>query len=249
VLGRTSDFFKDPAAREAFLLGVDRSLIVELRYQGMDWKEEPPGSILMYPWQNGYRDNIPDLRYDPAKAKAVLDAAGWKMGDDGYRHKDGKLAEFNYVDFGDQPVFMAMDRAQQKMARDIGLKMNIDMRKSADFSKTLHDGSFDIVAMAFGGGSPFGYVYACQIYCTDSESNFSRVGTAAIDGALKRVDGFSDQHEAIDTFNEAESSALHLFGMFPIYNGFSLYAVKAGIANFGPAGFKTVKPEDIGWQK
>ena len=84
---------------------------------------------------------------------------------------DGKLAEFNYVDFGDQPVFMAMDRAQQKMARDIGLKMNIDMRKSADFSKTLHDGSFDIVAMAFGGGSPFGYVYACQIYCT----NFPKV--------------------------------------------------------------------------
>jgi peptide/nickel transport system substrate-binding protein len=249
VLGQSSEFFKDPVAREAFLLGVNRALIVELRYQGMDWKEEAPGSILMYPWQSGYHDAIPDLRYDPAKAKELLDAAGWKVGDDGYRHKDGKLAEFNYVDFGDQPVFAAMDRAQQKMARDIGLKMNIDIRKSADFSKTLHDGSFDIVAMSFGGGSPFGYVYACQIYCSDSESNFSRVGTKAIDETLNKISTLPDSQQAIAAFNGAETEALHLFGMFPLYNGFSLYAVKAGLANFGPAGFKTVNPEDVGWQK
>ncbi len=249
VLGESSDFFKDPIAREAFLLGTNRALIVEIRYQGMNWKEEAPGSILMYPWQNGYRDNIADLRYDPEKAGTLLDQAGWLMGDDGYRHKDGKLAEFNYVDFGDQPVFAAMDRAQQKMARDIGLKMNIDIRKSADFSKTLHDGSFDVVAMGFGGGSPLGYVFACQIYCTDSESNFSRVGTMAIDEMLRKVDTLPDPHEAIETFNDAERDALHLFGMFPLYNGFSLYAVKEGLANFGPAGFKTVNPEDVGWQR
>src|SRR4029077_15351005 len=102
--------------------------IVESRCQGVDWQEEAPGSSLIYPWQDGYRDNMADLRYSPEQAKRVLDEAGWTLGDDGYRHKDGKLAEFAFVTFGDNPVFIAMARAQQKMAQDVGLKMNIDVR-------------------------------------------------------------------------------------------------------------------------
>ena len=151
--------------------------------------------------------------------------------------------------FGDEPVFIAIARAQQKMAQDIGMKMNIDMRKSADFSKTLHDGTFDVVAMGVDGPDPFGYAFACQIYCTDSESNFSRVGTKHIDELLKGVGAFKEPRKALDAFNEAESEALHLFGLLPIYNGPSQYAVKKGLANFGPAGFLTVDAEDIGWQK
>jgi peptide/nickel transport system substrate-binding protein len=248
-LGQNSEFFKDPAARKAFALATDRRLLVEIRYQGMDWKEIAPGSGLVYPWQDGYRDNMADIHFSPEQAKQVLDEAGWKMGDDGYRHKDGKIAEFNYVTFGDEPVFIAMARAQQKMAQDVGLKMNIDVRKSADFSNTLHDGSFDVVAMSWSSPSPFGYAFACQIYCTDSESNYSRVGTKHIDDLLKGVGAFKDPTKAMDAFNEAESEALHLFGLLPIYNGPSQYAVKKGLANFGPTGFLTVDPEDIGWQK
>jgi peptide/nickel transport system substrate-binding protein len=249
LLGRNSDLFKDPAARKAFALATDRRLLVEIRYQGMDWKEEPPGSGLIYPWQDGYRDNIADLDYSPQQANRVLDEAGWKMGDDGYRHKDGRLAEFNYVDFGDQPVFAAMARAQQKMALDIGLKMNIDVRKTSDFSKTLHDGTFDVVGMSWQGFTPFGQSGACQIYCSDSESNFSHVGSTHIDELLKAVSTVKDQRHALEAFNEAESEALHLFGLFPTYNGPSVFIVKQGLANFGPAGFLTVDPEDIGWQK
>jgi glutathione transport system substrate-binding protein len=248
-LGQNSEFFKDATARKAFALATDRRLLVEIRYQGMDWKEVAPGSGLIYPWQDGYRDNIADIQYSPEQAKQLLDEAGWKMGNDGYRHKDGKVAEFDYVTFGDEPVFIAMARAQQKMAQYVGMKMNIDVRKSADFSKTLHDGTFDVVAMSWSGGSPFGYAFACQIYCTDSESNFARVGTKHIDDLLKGVGAFRDPSKAMDAFNEAESEALHLFGLLPIYNGPAQYAVKKGLANFGPAGFLTVDPQDIGWQK
>src|SRR5262249_31917937 len=141
-LGRESVLFKDEAARKAFVLGTDRKLLTQIRYQGMDWQEEAPGSALIYTWQQGYRDNIADIRYDPAQARAVLDAAGWAVGADGFRTKNGTLAEFEYVTFGDEPVFIAMARAQQKMAQEIGLKMNIDVRKSSDFSTTLSDGTF-----------------------------------------------------------------------------------------------------------
>lgn len=249
TLGQDSELFRNPAARQAFVLGTDRRLLVEIRYQGMSWEEQSPGSALIYPWQDGYRNNIADLGYDPEQAKTLLDAAGWTVDQDGYRYKDGKIAEFNYVTFGDEPVFTAMARAQQQMARSIGLKMNIDTRKSSDFSKTLTEGTFDVVAMGWAASSPYGYAFACQIYCSDSESNFSRVGNAHVDELLKGVGRIADPVEALRVFNDAEREALQLFGLFPIYNGPSQFVVKQGLANFGPAGFLVVPPQDVGWQK
>lgn len=248
-LGAQSELFKDPAARKAFVLGTDRRLLTEIRYQGMDWQEEPPGSGLIYTWEQGYRNNMPDIRHDPAQARAVLDAAGWALGPDGIRYKDGKPAEFIYVTFGDAPVFTAMARAQQKMAQDIGLKMSIDVRKSSDFSTTLTDGSFDVVAMSWQASDPFGYAFAWQIYGSTSESNYSRAGSAHVDELLTNVVTIRDPAEALRTFNDAEREALELYGLFPLMNGPEQYAVRKGIANFGPSGFLVPNPEDVGWQK
>lgn len=248
-LGAQSELFKDPAARKAFVLGTDRRLLTQIRYQGMDWQEEPPGSGIVYTWEKGYRNNMADVRHDPAEARAVLDAAGWAAGADGMRSKDGNPAEFTYVTFGDEPVFTAMARAQQKMAQDIGLKMNIDVRRSSDFSTTLANGTFDVVAMSWQADSPFGYAFAWQIYGSTSESNFARVGSEHVDALLNSVVTIRDPDEALRTFNDAEREALHLYGLFPLMNGPSQYAVKKGLANFGPSGFLVPNPEDVGWQK
>jgi peptide/nickel transport system substrate-binding protein len=251
ILGHASELFKDEAARKAFMLGTDRRLLAEIDFQGLDWQEEPPGSALMFPWQEGYRDNLADLHYDPEEANRVLEEAGWNRGQDGYRYKDGKRAEFTYVTFGDDPIIAALARAQQQMAKEIGLDMRIDIRRSADFGPTMAKGrrDFDVVLMAWGAEDPFGYVYGCQLYCSDSESNFSDVGTPEIDALFRRVTTIADRAEAIRLANEAESMALHLYGMLPLQNGPRMTAVKKGLVHYGPAGFWVPPPEDIGWQK
>ena len=249
TMGQDSELFKDPVARKAFILGIDRKLLVEIRYQGMSWQEDPPGSVLVRPSQEGYRDNIPELRHDPAQARKVLDDGGWKVGADGFRFKDGKKATFTYVVIGDEPVFMAMARAEQKMSQEIGLDLQIDVRPSSEFSKTLMDGTFDVFPMSWAASDPFGYAQGCQIYCAESESNYSRLGDAEIDAAMRGVGTIRDPAQALAAFNEAEARALQFFGTFPIMNGPSQFAVTKGLANFGPAGFATADAEDIGWQK
>jgi peptide/nickel transport system substrate-binding protein len=251
ILGQASELFKEEAARKAFMLGTDRHLLATIDFQGLDWEEEPPGSATMFPWQEGYRDNIADLHFDPEQAKQLLDASGWKIADDGYRYKDGRLAEFTYVTFGDDPSVAAQARAQQQMAKEIGLQMHIDIRKSADFAPTFAKGrrDFDVVIMAWSANDPFGYVYLCQLYCSDSESNFTDLGTPELDALLRRVTTVADRAEAIRLANEAESMALHLYGMLPLTNGPRMTAVKKGIVHVGPAGFWVPPPEDIGWNK
>lgn len=251
ILGRDSELFKDETGRKAFVLGTNRRLLAEIDFQGLDWEEEPPGSATMYPWQEGYRDNIADLNFDPEEAKRLLDASGWRVADDGYRYRDGQLAEFTYVTFGDDPIVAALARAQQQMARDIGLQMHIDIRRSADFAPTFAKGrrDFDVVIMAWQATDPFGYANGCQLYCSDSESNFADVGTPEIDELLRRVVTIADRTEAMRLANEGESKALHLYGMLPLMNGPRMTAVKQGLVHVGPSGFWVPPPEDIGWQK
>ena len=58
TMGQDSGLFNDPVVRKAFVLGVDRALLVEIRFQGMNWKEPAPGSVMLFPWEDGYRDNV-----------------------------------------------------------------------------------------------------------------------------------------------------------------------------------------------
>ena len=256
TFGQDSELFKDDAAREAFVRGTDRAQLREIAFQGLDWEEEAPGSALMYPWQEGYEDNLGELgEYDPEAAKKILDEAGWEMADNGYREKDGQVAEFTYVNFGDDPVAEATARAQQQMAKEIGLKMNIDNRPAADFSKALTDRDFDVVKMGWVGSDPFGWAWACQIFCKDSESNYSKLGTKEIDKLLKAPGNFPEREDALEAMNKAEKEALQLVGSFPLYNGPKMEAVKKGLANYagsangGLAGFMLPHAEDIGWEK
>ncbi len=248
TMGQDSELFSDPAARRAFVQGTDRELLVEIQYQGMDWQEDAPGSVLMFPWQDGYVDHLADLHFDPEAARRTLDEAGWRLGADGVREKDGRPASFRYVTFGDDTVSAAMARAQQKMAEDIGLRMEIDNRASGDFSRTITSGEFDIVLMGWQMSDPFGYVSACQLFCSDSESNFSRLGNAEIDALLRLPGTIPDRAQAIAAANRAEQQALQLIGTFPLSNGPATYAVRKGLANFGPAGFASPDRKNVGWQ-
>ena len=248
TMGQDSELFVSAAARRAFVLGTDRRLLAEIRYQGMDWEEEPPGSVLMYPWQDGYQDNLADMHFEPDMARQLLDDAGWLIGDDGFRYKDGRIASFRFVTFGDDPVSAALARAQQQMARDIGLRMDIDNRKSADFSTTLTSGDFDVILMAWSASDPFGYVNVCQIYCSYSESNFSRLGNAELDALLELPGTISNREQAIAAANRAEMEALQLIGTFTLFSGPRDIAVRAGLANYGPAGFQRFEATMVGWQ-
>ena len=75
---------KDPAVRRALRLATNRPLIfdkVVLR-NGMMTESVVPRMA------HGYL-NLPVTKYDPKAAAATLDAAGWKLGPDNIRHKNG----------------------------------------------------------------------------------------------------------------------------------------------------------------
>jgi len=113
--------FKDPVVRQALYLSLDKGSIINDLYYGLPRPSEsylPPAS-----W--AYDPDLPKQVYDPERAKALLDGAGWKVGSGGIREKDGVQLQFsNSTTAGNHLREQAQQLLQQNW-QEIGVGMTI----------------------------------------------------------------------------------------------------------------------------
>ncbi|MDF1749455.1 MAG: peptide ABC transporter substrate-binding protein, partial [Alphaproteobacteria bacterium] len=84
-LNLDNPILKDVRVRQALLYGTDRTLITERLFKG----KQPVAQSNVNPLDIRYDPDIRHYAYDPEKAAALLEQAGWAMGQDGIRQKDG----------------------------------------------------------------------------------------------------------------------------------------------------------------
>ncbi|MBW0010967.1 MAG: ABC transporter family substrate-binding protein, partial [Pseudonocardiales bacterium] len=97
TLNSMSEVLTDVRVRRALAMGIDRERIAQALITPLGVAPAPLGNHLFLADQNGYQDNSGDLgRYDPARAGALLDEAGWRL-TDGVRTRDGKALTIRYV--------------------------------------------------------------------------------------------------------------------------------------------------------
>jgi peptide/nickel transport system substrate-binding protein len=250
TLNGQSPLLKDKAVREGIMTGIDRTQLAKIRFNGLNYTEDLPGSFLLFQTQEGYEDNFGSVvSFDPEKAKSTLDDAGWTEGSDGIREKDGQKLAPSFSVLGDDPEVKAEATALQKMMKDIGVDLQIRERPTSDFSKVTSERDFDIFQMGFNSSDPFGVAYLDQIYNSKSELNLSGTGSDELDKKIKEIQQIGDPDEQIKKANEVEKEAFGEYGIMPTFNGPTLTAVKPGLANYGAAGFASVAVQDIGWEK
>lgn len=222
-----------------------------IQFQGMNWDSPQPGSEIFAPYQKGYQDNFPaEGKYNVENAKKTFESAGYTLGSEGYYTKDGATLEFSFTFFGDDATQAAIANAYQAMMKKAGVKINIVNKPSSQFSKTLMGGDYQILPMAWQAPSAFSFISTGpQLYKSDSDNNFSHVGTPELDAQLGKPGTLSNYDDQAKAANENEKIALALYGTVPISNPPQYHAVKKGLANVGPSGFASVHPEDIGWAK
>ncbi len=247
----------DLDVRTAIFKGLDRSTLSKIRFQGLDYTEELPGSFSLFGFQPGYEDNFADagLDYDKDAAAKLLDSAGWKEGSDGIREKDGKKLSFQFTTLGDDPTSTSVYKAMNSMLKEIGVDAKITNRPSSDFSDVYTKKEFGMFMMGFSSSDPFGFAYFCQIWCSDSGLNLSNTGTPEIDKKIAELAKIGDPEKQIADGNKLETEIWkQTAGIMPVYNGPTMVAVKKGLANAstnngGSGLFYVAKPQDIGWEK
>nr|WP_311767979.1 ABC transporter family substrate-binding protein [Corynebacterium bovis] len=250
TLNSKAPLLKDVQVRKGIMTGIDRSQMAAIQFNGLDYTEKLPGSFVLYQFQDGYKDIFGDLvSFNPDEARKILDDAGWTVGGDGVREKDGQKLSLKYVLVGDDQGSKALATALQKMLKDIGVDLQVQSRPSSDFAKILETKDFDVFASAFNSGSPDGVAYFGQVYASDSTLNNSGTGTPELDRKIAELQKLPTAKEQIEKSHELEKEGLSTYGIMPWANGPAMSAVKPGLANIGPAAFASVAKENIGWEK
>lgn len=138
----------DLRVRQAMMYGWDRKQVTGGLLHGdavVDDSIEPVG--LGY-WHDG---NVTHYPFDPAKSRAILDAAGWKLGDDGVRAKGkDRLAFVLSMSNGNDT---ATDEAAEFQAdmRAIGIDVSIKQLDYATFIDNTNDFKYELALTGFGG--------------------------------------------------------------------------------------------------
>lgn len=172
VYPQGNDVTCDVAVRRAINCAIDRDAMIDHVLAGYG---KPAFSVSdNMPWSS------PDMEgaYDPERARALLDAAGWTMGEDGVRAKGGVRAALDIWYSSDDSVRQALTYELANQLAGVGIEV------------TPHGGSWDEVyshqyeapiMWGWGSNSPI-EVYALN-YST-GWGNYAGYESAAIDGHL-----------------------------------------------------------------
>ena len=250
TLNGQSPVLTDPLVRKAAMQAIDRQQLQEIRFQGLNLTAPPPGSLLNYPFQDGYQDNFSKVvTFNPEQATQGLDAGGWVPGPDGIRVKDGKPLEFTYVTTGDDAIFKAIASATGAMMKNVGIRLNIRQVSSSEFSAIVTGKRFDMFLSGLSSSNPYPIGDICQIYCSNTQLLKSGVNDPALDPQVQRVNTLPTPEEQYAAANETEREAFATYGVMPALSRPAIVAVKQGLANVGAGRFFVPTPETVGWQK
>ena len=120
--GRTvgNDFTSDVLVRRAINIGVDRQEMIDNVLNGYG---SPAYSVCDgLPWYN----EASEVEYDPEAAAALLDEAGWTMGDDGVREKNVVKAEMNLLYSTGDSVRQALTADFAAQMEELGISCTIE---------------------------------------------------------------------------------------------------------------------------
>jgi peptide/nickel transport system substrate-binding protein len=131
-----TDLFGDRLVRQALSYAIDRQAMITNVLHGTGQVATGP-IIPAISW--AYDPNVMQFPYDPNKAKALLQQAGWSQGSDGTWQKDGKKLSFPLAGFqGNSTVQQVCTLVQQNWA-DIGVKADIQIPEFSTFITNVRD--------------------------------------------------------------------------------------------------------------
>lgn len=122
VLPMGSPVTGDVAVRQALNQGVDRDAIVQTVLAG----HGTAGSTPFTPVLGTFYDPSAEFAYDPERARALLDEAGWLVGSDGIRTKNGQRAEFTLMYYAPDTLRRDLATAFAGDALALGISVSLD---------------------------------------------------------------------------------------------------------------------------
>lgn len=246
---------KDQAVRQALAYAIDRESFVDNFFKYEEASDEVkkdligyvpevywnPVSNLVGSYVTGDEtlEGLTVYRYDLEKAKQILEDAGWKVGSDGIREKDGQKLEVKFLVSVDVPALETLIPMFKKSWSEIGVDLK---QSSVDYNTVLStisdDAQVDDWSIYFVSSSYQGVIDTDSntTLATKNPYNFSRIQDEELDNDLKAGLNTSSEEESKEYYSKAMIRENELVPYFPLYGtkAFNLYSKRVSRLTTGP---------------
>lgn len=138
------DMFKDKRVRQALTYGLDRESIVKNIFGNYGLICNEPQSIASW----NYNNDVNKYKFNTSKANKLLDDAGWKIGNDGVREKDGKKFQIHYLASAENPVNDILVPIMKENYKKLGVEVLVDSMDFTSVNVKVQNNDFDMFFMA-----------------------------------------------------------------------------------------------------
>lgn len=211
--------FDDQAVREAIRTGFDVDSAVQALYLGVYERAWGPLS----PTTGSYDSSVEgSYDFDADAAAKLLDDAGWKVGSDGIREKDGQKLTINYIESTPNRE-KRQDIAEFFKAnmKDIGIDVTIKLAQVAELTQVLQDGDYDMAGLSLVNVDP-NVMYS--IYTEEnipepgrSAFNFSHVRDADLKALVTEGQQLQDGSDRDAAYSDAQKQVIDDAIAIPVY--------------------------------
>lgn len=226
----------DVRVRRAIVMAIDRAGISRKITLG----HYPVTNALQPQFSWAYDPHVKEPGYDPAAARALLDAAGWRAAAGGIRQKGGRALHLTYVQFPESATGVRVATFVQAELRKVGIDLTVKSVSNAQLflpqahGGILASGKFDLayVPWTMGADPDDSSILTCG-----APVNYMRYCNARVDTLERRALAATSQSERKRLYARIERIVASDVPIVFLFDADYIYAYRTQLHGFSPNAF------------
>lgn len=218
--------FRDVRVRQALAHAVDRPLLIKSLLDDLVTEVNGP----VQPLSPAYEPNVTVYKYDTLAARALLDAAGWRVGADGIRVNGGKRLAFTLIAQSGFAIRENVSQVLQQQWKAIGADVQIQLVDGTAISSLWFSGKFDAMLHWWQmGADPELTLFFAADRIPPRGRNINQIADSALTSLLYASDREIDEGKRIALLKQVQQRVAQLAPEIPLYNTAKIDAVPASL--------------------
>ena len=217
----------DPGVRRALHHAISKDAVVRVVFHG----QSKPALALLQPTTPGAAPLAGELfPYDPARAKKILDDAGWKPGADGIRAKDGKRLELTWM-FGTNNGYEEMAPLVQGMAREVGIDVQLREQPRAQMYEGWWKNETNVGELNWWFPDPS--ILTTNFHTSRLQAfNPARLSDPEIDKLLDQAAATSEEGPRMELYRRIQRMLLEMGAGIPLVDQVTIVGVRKEVRDY-----------------
>lgn len=206
----------DVKVRQALSYLLNREDITNTIYKGIGQVAKGP----IPPGMWAYTDDLPSYEYNPEKAGQLLDEAGWKLGADGKRSKDGQPMKLTVRTHSEDPDRRQVIEVIQAELQNMGIEADTNAVDFPTYFADVQAGKYQMGVIGWLNlANPDQAMY--RQFTIDGAGNYGKCNNQEASDLIKEARATLDQAKAKELYAKAAKivveNAFYLFIQYQEY--------------------------------